>query len=66
MNELTTVQISKKASSRLHQIASFFKRSKAAQVEWMIDREFEDLPEEFIGPSDGKPQSKNQSEKKEK
>jgi len=64
MSELTTVQISKKAFSRLQQIATFFRRSKTAQVEWMIDREFEDLPEEFIGPSDSKAQT-NKTEKKE-
>lgn len=37
--ELTTVQITKKASSMLAELASAERRSKTGQIEYMIERE---------------------------
>lgn len=46
MSELTTIQITKEYSRKLGQIATMFRRSKTAQVEWMIDRALEEIESE--------------------
>ena len=38
-NDLTSLQITKKASKLLDEIADYFRRSKAKQVEWWIENE---------------------------
>lgn len=38
-NDLTSLQITKKASKLLDEVAGYFRRSKAKQVEWWIEQE---------------------------
>jgi hypothetical protein len=38
-NDLTSLQITKKANKRLAEIAEYFLRSKTKQVEWWIEQE---------------------------
>lgn len=42
-DDMTTVQISKVNSERLGEIAEYYRRSKAMQLEWMIESEYGSL-----------------------
>jgi hypothetical protein len=39
LNELTSVQISKRGLKLLGEIAEYFRRSKSKQLEWWIEQE---------------------------
>ncbi len=60
--DLTTIQISTKARDRLREIASFFRRSMTGQLEWIIEREYEDLATKWGGASGDKTPPKDQLE----
>lgn len=56
-NEMTTIQISKEDSERLKALATIYKRSKRAQMEWIIQQEFKKLALVHLKKKEGKQDS---------
>lgn len=52
MTDLTSTQISKNHSKMLEKLAENYKRTKRAQLEWLIEREYNRLadPEPVVTP----------------
>ncbi|RJP53329.1 MAG: hypothetical protein C4583_04950 [Anaerolineaceae bacterium] len=42
-NDLTTIQISKRASEQLRALAETYKRSKGSHAEWLIEQDYKKL-----------------------